>query len=425
MNAILLASLLIAAPQGSVLEQGLKREVTLLIGEEDGLRRELERLQALRASRVAALQREIATLEAKAVDAAALEASARAASSSVPPLSSSSSPPPSSSLVMREGLDLLAVTSSPATITGEPLVDQLAPALARLEALTSPQRVDTGFFTADGTFRQGVVVTIGGVGVAATSGDGPAGPLVPSADGALQLSSTTTAPAASAARAIVAGGPAPLWPIAFGTPGDDNPAVARAGAGLGTRLQRLGAGGIVAALALLLAIGVAAGHALSVMRRHRAVAAVAGRLVGLVGAGEPVAAAALARTVGGAAGRFLVAVVAVVGRASPEDEVAALSAEATAALQRTGLMVRGAFSVAAAVAIVVAAGAVDAVLAGAPHADALIDGLAAGLLPLVMVAIAGVPFVAACLVIDVVTGRTRELLEVTALRVLDAATRSA
>jgi len=429
MNALILASLLAAAPAGTALEQGLKREITLLVSEQDGLRRELERIQALRAARVAALQRELATLEAKAIDVAGREATARAALAGVAPSSSSSSPPPEALARMREGLGLLGVVGTPATSTGEPLVDQLAPALARLDHLTSPQRLETGFFGPDGTWLQGAVVRVGDVGVAATTAaDGVAGPLLPGDDGTLQIPAEMPAGANDIARQIVQGQATTLWPIALGAADAPGAASGATSAGVVERLAALGVAGVVVLVVLLTAVGAALAQLLTAIRRHRAVVAVAGRLVGLVAAGETVAAAALARTVGGAAGRFLVAVVAVVGRATPEDEVAALSAEATAALQRAGLVVRGLFSVAAAIVVVVSAGAVDGILAGAAAeglAGGFATGLATGLLPLMLLALAAVPFIAAVVVGDIVVARTRELLEVTALRLLDAASRGA
>lgn len=421
MKTLLILSCLASA--GSTLEQGLKREITLLMGEEDGLRRELERLQALRAARVGALQRDIASLEAKAIEAAARETAARAAlAAAAPPAPVTVSADATES--MREALGLLAVTASAATATGEPLVDQLGPAIDALEARTSLRRVETGFFAPDGSWRQGTVLSLGSIGVAVADGAADvAGPLLVVEDGTLQLPSATSPAATAAARALRDDPATPLWPLAFPGPDDD---VDGAGVGptasLGERLLQLGLGGIIAALALLGALAFAVWHALAAWGRHRAVVAVAGRLVGLVSAGETVAAAALARTVGGAAGRFLVAVVAVVGRATPEDEVAALSAEATAALQRPLLIVRGAFGVAAAVVVVVAIVAMEAALRRGAG-DAVVDGLATGLLPLGALAAAAVPIVAAIVVGEVLVARSRELLEVTALRLLDAAPR--
>jgi hypothetical protein len=428
MNALLVASILAAspaAPATSTLEQGLKREVTLLVGEQEGLRRELERLQTLRASRVAGLQRELAILEAKAIEVAGREATARTALGALTP-ASPPPPPADAAPAMREALRLLKVTtsspSSPSSSAG-PLVDQLGTAIARLDALTRPQRVETGFFSADGTWRQGVVVSVGGLGVAATNEADVAGPLLSSGDGTLQLSAVMPMGAADAARQIVAGEPTALWPIALGGPEEPGASTAVAGVGVVERLTRLGIAGAFIVAALLLVVAVALGQLLTAVRRHRAVTAVAGRMVGLVASGETVAAAALARTVGGAAGRFLVAVVAVVGRGTPEDEVAALSAEASAALQRGGLIARGLFAIVAAIAVVVSAGTLDGILAAAAPEEGLAHGLATGVLPLVLLAIAAVPFIAAIVVADLVVARTRELLEVTALRLLDAATR--
>ncbi len=427
MIPIMFPLLLAAAPADGALELGLKREITLLVGEHAALSAERERLQTLRAARVSSLQRDIAALEARIVEAAAAEASARAAAAAATPPSSSSAPPEALQ-AMREALGLLGVKAGAGQ--REPLIDGLGAALGALEAATTPRRIDTGFFAADGSWQQGTVVAVANVGVAvAAQNVGVAGPLVLSDDGTLQLPSSSSSSssqllAREAARAIVKGGPAPWWPVAFPSPEDGAEGGSATGPTRMERLVALGGGAVAMALALAVALALALWQLAEALRRQSAVAAVVGRLVGLVSAGEVSAAAALARTVGGAAGRFLVAVVAVCGRSSPEDEVAALSAEATAALKRPLLVARSVFAVATVVVFVVALVAIDGAVVAAPAAGAARAGLLAGVVPLGVGAVTAVVIIAALAIADVVVGRTRELLEVTALRLLDTEPRS-
>jgi hypothetical protein len=414
----------------TTLEQGLRRETALLVTERDALRRERERVDVEHDAHAAALRATIAGLEARVVEATAREEALRAAlqarvSSSVPlpTMTSSTSTTPAAVFASLES----PVPSTPVGV--DAAVASLPLAVERLRARAAPQTLATDFFDVDGALVAGKV-TQGGAAAwaAADANEGPAGVLMPVVDGARQIANAD-ANATANARAFVHGGRPALLPLVLAHQGaGEGPAVVLV-AGFTERLTRLGGDGVVLCFALVASFALALVPLLRLLQEHRAVAVVAGRLPALVRAGESSAAGALVRTVPGTAGRFLGAVVTAVtsaGRAHPEDEVAALSAEAGFSFERVNHAARlGAVMAAAAVVVVAARAAsraIDGLLgAGDVSVRVVLDALAGAILPLEMGALVAVPWALALIVCSAVVVRARERLDVLALRVLDAA----
>ena len=423
--AVMLASF--SAVAGPTLEQGIQRETALLVNERDALRRERERIDVEHDARAAALRKTIATLEAPVVEASAREEALRAAvqaHATVAPSSSASTMTASAS--MRAAWAALG-GPAPTTMAGvDPVVASLPEAVRRLRERATPQTLATGFFDADGAWLEGHVTRWGAAAWAATTDPaGSAGPLVPAVAGARQLAPVDDR-AVATARAIVAGEKPSLLPLVFAS---DSAAGEPGGvvvvAGFGERLSRLGLDGVLLFVVLIASFAVGCAALVRVLRAHRAVAVVAGRLPGLVRAGELAAAAALARTVPGVAGTFLQSVVAATMRAHPEDEVTALSAEAGFALERSNHVARVGAIASAAVVLLVAArslsGAIEHLL-GVDEVPvrAVLDALAGALLPVEVGALAAIPWALLLISSGAVVVRARERLEVVALRVLDA-----
>jgi hypothetical protein len=424
-TALALWAALIAAPTAaststpttapSALEQGLQRELVLLLGERDALIAERERLEALRAARVAAAQQEVAALQAKLVVAAADEEKARLALAATAAPAAPTPVPATAHDTLRAALLALHLDDDQVAAPGTtPLVSLLPTALERLSAMASTRTIDSGFFAADGSWHTGRVVRWGSLSTA-TSSDGLAGALLPALDNTLQLAPPTTSQAEVAAAAqAIATGTASTWPVAFAatSSADDDEGSVTA------RLSHLGPAGIAAAVLGLLALLTALVATTSALLRKRALDAVAVRLTALVAAGEDAAASALARTVGGPAGRFLQAAVALARHNEPEDEMAALSAEAAT---HTGLglnVARGAFGFATAASLLATAvGVGDALRAD----QAVGSALAGALVPLQVLFAVAVPWVLLVVVGGWMVSSTHTQLEALALRVLAAA----
>ena len=401
----------------SALEQGLQRELVLLLGERDALVAERERLEALRAARVAAAQQEVAALQARLVVAAADEEKTRLALAAAAAPATPTPVPATAHETLRQALLALQLDdtlNTPNTEHSAPLVALLPTALDRLSAMASTQTIDSGFFAADGSWHSGRVVRWGNLRTA-TSSDGLAGALLPALDHPRQRAAPTTAQAdvAAAAQAIAAG-KSSLWPVAFAptsSADDDEGSVV-------ARLSHLGPAGFAAGGLGLLALLAAVVATTLAFVRQRALDVVAGRMTALVAAGEDAAAQALARTVGGPAGRFLQAAIALARHNEPEDEMAALSAEAAT---HTGLglnVARGAFGFATAASLLATAvGVGDALRTD----QAVGAALAAALVPLQVLLAVAVPWVLLVVVCGWLVSSTRTQLEALALRVLAAA----
>jgi len=429
------STMALAAPAAITLEQGIKRETALLVAEQQALQTEVARIEASRASKVAALQAAIAVLEGELVEAAAREATLRATLGAAAPAASVTAVNTATAVEQaRETFALLGPAPTTTTVEPgvepgvEPLVELLPVALERLAAAARPRTIETGFFDDSGSWVKGHVLQLGAVAVAAADHDGPAGALLPAKDGARQLA-RGDARSAAAARALVAGQTSALIPLALSADVEADEGHSVVVAGFVERLGRLGlsAAALIGAVLLSLLVGVVL--LARTIVAGRSVDAVAGRLTALMSAGEVVAATALARTVVGAPGVFLRAVVAAAGRPGPEDEVAALAAEVGFALDRVVHAVRLAGILAGAVVIFVSAhalsGAVEGLLGSADvKTRAVLDALAGALLPLEIGALAAIPLALLLAASVVVVAHLKERLETLALRILDAASRA-
>jgi len=432
--ALLVVLLLLSAPAAraaTTLEQGLKRETALLVAEKDALARERERITVNHDARAAVLRAAIATLEDPLVEATAREEALRSAVQArvaAATATVATAPDAGTQATVRAAFAALGGPVPAVPAGAAPAVGLLGEAAARLADRARPQRLDTGFFDADGAWVQGRVVRWGGFfWAAATDPTGAAGAVRPASDGALQLAGAD-APSATSARAFVAGDDPRLLPLALGDSDGDDDAGPAVVAGLSTRLSRLGGDGIALVVIACAAFALALLPLLRVLQGHRATAAVAGRLPALVRAGETAAAAALARTVPGVAGAFLQSVVAATTRAHPDDEVAALSVETGFALERAHHAVRVGAVVSAATVILVTARALSVAIAGLlGTADvptrAVLDALAGALLPVEAGALLAIPWALLLVTASLVVARARERLDVLALRVLDAVDR--
>lgn len=407
-----------ATTSPSALEQGLQRELVLLLGERDALVAERERLEALRATRVAAAQQDVAGLQAQLVVAAADEEKARLALAATASPAIATPVPATAHDALRTTMLALQLdehlNEHPPAAGSTPLVSLLPTALARLTAMGSMQAFDSGFFGADGSWHSGRVVRWGSLATA-TSSDGLAGAVLPALDNTLQLAPPTTrqAEVGIAAQAIAAG-TSSMWPVAFApasTANDDEGSVT-------ARLSHLGPAGAAAATLGFLALLAAAVATTLGLLRKRALDAVTARLLALITHGEDAAASALARVVGGPAGRFLQATIALARHNEPEDEMAALSAEAAEDAGRGLNAACGAFGFATAVTLwATAVGVAEALRAD----QAVGSGLAAALVPLQVLCALAVPWVLLVLVGRSLVSSTRTQLEALALRVLAAA----
>jgi hypothetical protein len=444
-STVLLAAAVVggAPARAATLEQGIKRETALLVAERDALQREQERIDVDHSARIAALRATVAALEARLVEEAAREEALRQAvvSSTQASAPAAAAPPP-------EQAEALALLGAAAPSRSDTNFTALDAALERLAQKTRWTVVDTGFFAADGTWLQGRVARLGTVAVAAA--DTAAGPLLSAREGAEQLAAVEAA-FTDAARAVVASaGVASAGHASAGHASAGHASAGHASAGLAAatfvplawsdvsrldeptkvapswfaRITNVGGPAWLLVAALVSAVVVIGVLLARRVAEARAVAAVVGRIVGLVAADEHAAAAALARTVPGAPGRFLVAVLAAAARPAPDDEVAALSIEVAFGLERAVIAARAVAVVAASLVIVttafVFAAAVDARGFAEAGADVLGPVLGA-LVPLTLGAVALVPGSLAYVALVVVVARLRERLDVVAVRILDAA----
>ncbi|MDP2345096.1 MAG: hypothetical protein Q8O67_29395 [Deltaproteobacteria bacterium] len=431
---IVLLCLLSTSPSPSPspsLELAFKREASLLAAEKSALAAELERISVDTSGRTAALRKEIAGLEAELVDQSARTETLRGQLAAAVGRNAAADDDVDvdvQSVILETfaALHLPAPTSTDGTAL-------LASALDGLARRQTPQSLATGFFDHDGTFVDGVVVSWGGLGWGASGDRRAAGPLLPADEGARQVGvDDDRARALSLAFVDRPAAPAPgdLLPLllrASTTAG--GPADAVATTTKLQRLQRLGTGGPMLLLALLASLVFALVSLVHLRRERGSVDVVVGRLAGLVGSNEQSAAAALARTVRGGSGVFLRAVVDACVRPDADEQVAALAAAAFAAHDARVRRVLMGGAAAAAVVVVVACttlGVAFDALAGTADVRprAVLDALSVGLLPLELLALWSIPFLAALMLLSGAVAAAKERLEQQALRLIDARERS-
>jgi hypothetical protein len=407
---LVLASLALPARAGA-LESAAQRELVLLAQERDELSRAKEELEALRSARGAGLRAQIAATQARLVSAQAHEkaliadlerAAARPAAS-----------PDDDAAVAR--VLRAAQAHSPAEKV-ETLEAALHLGVQRAREGVTVRKLETGFFSADGTFVDGAVLMLGAVSAVAASG-ASAGPAWRAGGGAFEVALADPV-FAEQARLLVTRGDAPLVPLALGAP----PALAATPSTFWAATARAGAPALLALLLGVLSLALSGARALSLARTLRSARRLAPRVAALILGGELGVAAAECRKVGGAAGRMLLAIVER-ARSAPghiervEERASEVFLDASLALGRGALLASGLLVLSGCAALLGSVSQARAAVAAMPlSAPALLEAL----IPVERALLVGVPAVLAALAAHALVRLVRHELERGMVRAVDA-----
>lgn len=412
-------ALLSIAPvaRAGALEDAAARELALLAREQQELARVKEEIDVQRAARAAALRAQIATHEAHLVTALATQRNAEAevAQAAAPPTRAADE----DAALARIILAAQQRARGAATVT---LAQALDVGLKALEDGVTSRRIDTGFFSVDGTFVDGAVLRVGAIGAVAASG-ASAGPAWITG-GAFEVA-TQDARFVEQARLLVASGAAPAVPLALG----HAPGSAEATPGFFAATARAGAPAAVALLLGALAFAVALVRAGALWRTVFGARRLAPRVASLVASGELGVAAAECRKAGGPAGRMLLAIIER-ARSFPralervEERASDVFLDESLALGRGGLVTTALLVASGCVALLGTLASLRTALAG--HAtSAAIDAALTGvrleaLIPLERAVLVGAPALLCAFFAHALALRARHELERAMVRTVDA-----